>query len=173
MSLLPFTTGGPRRRKIIKETKLPATSFCLRRMVKRDLPFVLEIETLSFPNPWRPMAFLGEISNFGISLPQVIVLEGEEKVIGYVVCWLIKDEAQIANLAVHPDYRRKGIAEAVMHNVFDRLKADGATFVVLEVRPSNGAAVALYEKLSFSVLGTRKGYYCNPDEDAILMGRIL
>lgn len=119
------------------------------------------------------MAFLGELSNLGISLPQVIVLEEEEKVIGYVVCWLIEDEAQIANLAVHPDYRRKGVAEAVMHNVLERLKADGAAFVILEVRPSNRAAAALYEKLGFSVLGTRKGYYRNPDEDAVLMGRIL
>lgn len=173
MSSFPFTTGDPRRRKVIKGTRLSPTFFYLRRMVKKDLPFVLEIENLSFPNPWRPVTFLGEISNQGISLPQVIVLKGEEKVIGYVVCWLIRDEAQIANLAVHPDYRRRGVAEAVMHHVFHRLRAEGATFVVLEVRPSNRAAMALYEKLSFSVLGTRKGYYSHPDEDAVLMGRIL
>ena len=65
------------------------------------------------------------------------------RVIGYVIYWLLKGEAQISNLAVHPDFRRQGIAESVLYEILDRLEKQNAEIVILEVRPSNVAALSL------------------------------
>jgi ribosomal-protein-alanine N-acetyltransferase len=138
-----------------------------------DLPVVGEIEALSFSNPWSDATFRGEIQNKGISFPMVIVRRADERVAGYVIYWHVRDEVQINNVAVHPDFRRKGICEAALKLVLKEIREKGAVFVSLEVRASNAAAIRLYEKLAFKVLGTRKGYYTNPVEDARVMGLVL
>lgn len=142
-------------------------------MKERDLPSVMEIEHLSFSNPWHEVTFKGEIQNRRISYPFVIVYRPQNKVIGYIIYWLIQDQAQINTLAVHPDFRRWGIAESVMRHVLDLIRKKGAVFVTLEVRPSNLAARSLYQKLGFEVLGIREDYYHNPREHAIIMGETL
>lgn len=142
-------------------------------MEKKDLPEVLEIEWLSFPNPWTEMAFRGEIDNAGISFPLVAVSQGEERIIGYLSYWQIKSEVQISTFAVHPQFRRGGVGESLMRYVLERVRSAGAERVFLEVRPSNLSASALYQKLGFKILGTRKGYYRNPPEDAIVMAKSL
>jgi len=139
-------------------------------MEEEDIPFVYEIERLSFPNPWHESTFLGEIQNQPISFPFVIVHSQQKKVIGYIILWHIRDEVQINNIAIHPDFRRKGIGEAVMRKVLDQMAREKAKFVFLEVRPSNIAAFSLYRKLGFKVLGIRKDYYTHPREDALLLG---
>jgi ribosomal-protein-alanine N-acetyltransferase len=142
-------------------------------MKDADLPAVQVIEAQSFSNPWSDATFLGEIQNKGISFPMVIVHPADGRVAGYVIYWHIRDEVQINNIAVHPDFRWKGIGEAAMRLVLKEIREKGAVFASLEVRVSNTAAARLYEKLGFKVLGTRKGYYTNPVEDAYVMGLVL
>ncbi len=147
--------------------------FFIRRMKASDLPEVRSIETMSFSNPWSETTFRGEIQNTQISFPMVVVQRPGERVIGYIIFWQIGEDVQINNIAVHPDFRGKGIGEALMRYAIAKVKERGATFVTLEVRVSNGSAVRLYKKLGFEVLGVRKNYYTNPDEDAYLMGLVL
>ena len=147
--------------------------FFIRRMKENDLPAVRTIEALSFSNPWSDSTFLGEIQNTPVSFPLVVVQKPSDKVIGYMIYWHIREDVQVNNIAVHPDFRGKGIGEALMRHVIDKVRKNGATFMTLEVRPSNAAAVTLYQKLGFEILGTRKNYYTNPDEDAYLMGLVL
>lgn len=142
-------------------------------MEEEDLQAVMEIENLSYPNPWREMTFRGELYNQPVSFPFVMVHKFQKKIIGYVIFWCIKDRAQINNIAVHPEFRRMGVAETVMRQVLDQIKKTGAGLVTLEVRPSNAAARALYYKLDFEVLGIRENYYHNPPEDALVMGKFL
>jgi ribosomal-protein-alanine N-acetyltransferase len=142
-------------------------------MKEEDLGAVRSIETLSFSNPWSDNTFRGEIQNTSISFPLVVVRKPGDEVVGYIIFWHIREDVQVNNFAVHPDLRGKGIGEALMRHVIDRVRKNGATFMTLEVRPSNAAAVTLYKKLGFEILGARKNYYTNPDEDAYLMGLVL
>lgn len=142
-------------------------------MAEEDIPSILEIENVSFQNPWRASTFSGEIANRGISYPYVIVHRNFERVIGYIIYWKIQEEVQICNFAIHPDFRKKGIGEAVIRSVIKAIQRDGGVYVFLEVRPSNLAARNLYKKLGFKILGTRKDYYQTPLEDALIMGRPL
>jgi len=145
----------------------------LRRMGIPDLPEVLAIERVSFPNPWPESTFQGEIQNRGISSPLVAVEEKTGTVIGYIIYWKIIDEVQVNNVAVHPAHRRRGLAEALFREVLENLRAEGAKSISLEVRTSNAAARRLYEKLGFEPWGVRKGYYSNPDEDGLVLGLSL
>jgi len=142
-------------------------------MIEADIPAVLVIEGLSFSNPWSDATFRGEVQNKGISFPVVIVHEPDQRVAGYIIYWQIRDEVQITNIALHPDFRGRGIGETVLTVILKEVRGKGATFVTLEVRSSNTPAVSLYRKLGFKVLGTRKGYYGNPVEDAYVMGLAL
>ncbi|MQY60512.1 ribosomal-protein-alanine N-acetyltransferase [bacterium] len=142
-------------------------------MKEGDLPYILEIENVSFPNPWHEITFRGEIYNQPISYPFVIIFKPQKKIIGYLVFWQIKERMQINNIAIHPDYRRMGIAEAVLHQVLSEVRMGEIKFVTLEVRPSNIAARTLYNKLGFDVLGIKENYYHDPPEPALVMGKKL
>lgn len=142
-------------------------------MNEEDLPLVIEIENICYPNPWRLSSFKGEIENRPISNPYVIIYRPLEKIIGYIIYWHIRNEVQISNIAISPDYRQLGVGEGVLRKVLLDMRHKSAEFVFLEVRPSNLAARRLYEKLGFTILGLRKGYYRNPSEDAIIMGKSL
>jgi ribosomal-protein-alanine N-acetyltransferase len=139
-------------------------------MTAGDLPEVMAIERASFPNPWHEITFQGEIQNEGISFPLVAIERTEKRVVGYIIFWRIQDEIQINNIAVHPDFRGLGIGEAILREVLDKVRAEGAVFASLEVRVSNGPARALYEKRGFEIIGSRKDYYSNPAEDALVLG---
>lgn len=158
---------------VIKKAKLPQAFFYFRRMEEDDLPDVLKIENLSYSKPWNVSSFKGEIDNRPISNAYVIVYRPLNKVIGYIIYWHVEKEIQISNIAVSPDFRMMGIAEAVIRQVIVQIKKEGAGFVLLEVRPSNYAARSLYNKLGFKVLGIRRNYYIDPREDAMLMGKSL
>jgi ribosomal-protein-alanine N-acetyltransferase len=138
------------------KTEGEAGAFRLRRMARRDLPDVLGIERRSFSNPWPPSTFEGEIQNQGLSFPIVAVEEGTGRIAGYVIYWIIRDEAQINNVAVHPDFRRRRVGEAMLREILGALRAESVEFVSLEVRAGNAAARALYEKLGFRQIGIRK-----------------
>ncbi|MCR4410013.1 MAG: ribosomal protein S18-alanine N-acetyltransferase [Candidatus Saccharicenans sp.] len=145
----------------------------IRRMREEDLPEVLAIENLCFPNPWSRETFLGEIQNRAISFPLVVVHREQKRIAGYVIFWQIGDEAQVNNVAIHPDFQGQGLGELAMRHVLGRLKENGVHFVSLEVRVSNHRALSLYRKLGFSILGVRKDYYSRPVEDAYVMGLVL
>ncbi len=145
----------------------------MRRMRESDIPAVRAIEERSFSNPWSANTFRGEIQNTSVSFPWVILSGPEKRVVGYILYWKVGDEVQINNVAIHPDFRGRGIGEAVVRFVVERVRKEGVNFVTLEVRPSNLHAFKLYLKLGFKVLGTRKEYYTNPTEDAYVMGLTL
>jgi ribosomal-protein-alanine N-acetyltransferase len=142
-------------------------------MREEDLAEILTIERICFSNPWSQDTFRGEIQNKAISFPLVVIYPGDKKIIGYVIFWQIGDEAQINNVAIHPDYQGKGFGEQTLRYVLERLRENGIHFVSLEVRVSNLPALRLYRKLGFTVLGIRKEYYTNPVEDAYVMGLML
>lgn len=138
-----------------------------------DLPFIMEIERLSFTHPWSENSFVGEIENHHISFPYVILYEPQNRIIGYVIFWILGEEAQISNFAVHPDFRGHGLGEDTLVRILRMLRNFKCSMVLLEVRPSNMAARRLYNKYGFRVLGIRKNYYQSPVEDALVMVKYL
>ncbi len=148
----------------------PEAEFEFRRMQPRDLPEVMDIERLSFSNPWHETTFQGELQNGPISFPIVAARRTDGRIMGYIIFWKIEDDVQINNIAVHPDARKLGLGEALLRHCLALVRAEGASFVSLEVRVTNAAARRLYEKLGFEVFGIRKDYYTHPDEDAVVMG---
>jgi ribosomal-protein-alanine N-acetyltransferase len=132
-----------------------------------DLDEVLAIERASFTMPWSRGAFLYEIEQNRVARCQV-VREGEA-IIGYVCVWEIADEVHITNIAVHPAHRRRGIARGLLAGLLADARARDFRMVVLEVRPSNHHAIALYEAFGFRVTGRRRGYYYDTGEDALVM----
>ena len=129
----------------------------------------MEIEKDSFSNPWHLSSFEGEIQNFDISFPYVVIHPETGKLIGYVIFWQIGKEVQISNFAVHPDFRKRGVGSSVLGRILGIIKKRGANIVILEVRESNNSARFLYKKFGFKEAGIRKDYYSLPDEDAVVM----
>ena len=142
-------------------------------MTAPDLPFVLAIEKLSFTQPWPEASFIGELENVHISYPYVITHRQQNKVIGYIIFWRLSEEAQISNFAIHPDYHRRGVGQAVLSKVLAMLSKLKIKHIVLEVRPSNFAARSLYNKFGFKTIGVKRNYYVDPVEDALIMGKYM
>jgi len=141
--------------------------FEISPMRQSDLDSVMNIEKASFPTPWSRNAFLSEI--YENSRACYLVARQNGKVIGYVGIWVILDEGHITNLAVHPDFRRRGVGERLMRAIMDYARSKGAKRITLEVRVSNLGAQKLYEKLGFVSVGIRPGYYHDNGEDAMIM----
>jgi ribosomal-protein-alanine N-acetyltransferase len=131
-----------------------------------DLLHVLEIERASFSDPWSFTAFrsvLGEDRlNFHVAL-------AGKAVVGYAVSWCVIDEAELANLAVAPGMRGKGIGAALLDRAMSDARGAGCIVMHLEVREANTAARALYESRGFQLVGRRKRYYRAPVEDALIL----
>jgi ribosomal-protein-alanine N-acetyltransferase len=142
-------------------------------MEEKDLIPVLEIERAAFTNPWHFSSFQGEIDNYDISFPYVVIHSRDGRIMGYIIFWLINDEAQISNFAIHPDYRGRGLGEEVLSRILDLIQKRGGKEVILEVRPTNMPARLLYTKFGFKAVGIRKQYYDRPREDALLMGKVF
>lgn len=142
----------------------------IRPMSEADLEEVLRIEELSFPRPWSREAYRREMAKpFGL----YVVAEDEEGVAGYAGMWVILDEAHVTTLAVDPRKRGRGIASRLLDHLEGEARRRGATTMLLEVRPSNRPALALYEKKGFSLWGRRRKYYSDNQEDALLLGKVL
>ena len=127
---------------------------------------IAEIEKLCFSDPWSVNSIGSELKN---PLSLWIVAEDNGKVAGYVGSQTVLGEADMMNLAVHPDYRRQGIGEELVQQLIYRLKQQGSHILMLEVRASNAPAIALYEKLGFYQVGRRPNYYTKPKEDALIL----
>jgi len=138
----------------------------LREMHEDDLPEILKIERISFSTPWSEYSFLNEIyKKYAISRVAMF----ERNIVGYICTNYVLHEAHILNLAVHPDFRRQGIATVMMDEALKELKKKGCVFIYLEVRASNTGAIKFYELFKFKVVDVRKKYYIDPNEDALLM----
>ena len=127
---------------------------------------VAELEAICFSDPWSENSVASELKN---KLALWLVAEEEGRVAGYIGSQTCGDESDVMNVAVHPDFRRLGYAEALVNALVEQLKAMESHCLTLEVRASNVPAIALYEKLDFHEVGRRKNYYRNPREDALIM----
>ena len=127
---------------------------------------VAELEKKCFSDPWSEKSVAGELDN---KLAYWLVAVEGDFVTGYVGSQTVMGETDMMNIAVHPDYRRKGIAEALVNKLVDELKARESRCLTLEVRASNVPAHKLYEKLGFQQIGRRPKYYRNPREDALIL----
>jgi [ribosomal protein S18]-alanine N-acetyltransferase len=138
-----------------------------RRMMLEDVPAVHEIDLGSFTLPWPERSFYYEVNENPVSRGWVAVADG--RVAAMLVLWLVVDEAHIATIATHPDFRRQGIGEQLMLTALRSAQAEGAQRAFLEVRAGNLGAQALYHKHGFVVDGVRARYYKDNNEDALLM----
>ena len=142
----------------------------IEKMNAAHVSQIAELEKLCFSDPWSEKSIETELScRLSVWL---VALEGEQ-VVGYVGSQTVIDESDMMNIAVHPDFRRRGIAEALVAELEAALRQRGSRALTLEVRDSNASAIALYEKLGFSQVGLRKNYYRNPKEDARILRKEL
>ena len=140
----------------------------LQRMQKSDVDNVINIEEKAYgEHHWSKESFLNELSNDLARYYAAFDLDGN--LVGYAGCWQILEEVHITNIAVSPDFRRQKIGERLLRQIIDDCYKNKAKYITLEVRVSNNAAIKLYEKYGFKSLGTRKGYYQNNNEDALIM----
>jgi ribosomal-protein-alanine N-acetyltransferase len=143
----------------------------IERLMSADgVDEILAIERVSFTNPWTRQMYLSELENPDISACYVARAQ-DGRAVGFCSFWLVMDELHINNLAVLPEYRRAGVATALLTRVLDDGAARGAGRATLEVRRSNEAAQALYGRLGFSIVSVRRHYYTNPVEDALVLWR--
>ena len=127
---------------------------------------IAQLEKLCFSDPWSAKSIASELDN---KLAFWLVATEADHVAGYIGSQTVMDETDMMNVAVHPDFRRKGIAEALVNALVENLQKMGSRCLTLEVRASNVPAITLYEKLGFSEIGRRKNYYRNPREDALIL----
>ena len=127
---------------------------------------VAQLEKLCFSAPWSENSISSELTN-PLSC-WLVALDGD-RVAGYVGSQTVLDESDMMNIAVNPQYRRQGIAQALVEELVKCLARKGSRCLTLEVRASNAGAIALYGKLGFVQVGLRKNYYRNPREDAMIL----
>jgi ribosomal-protein-alanine N-acetyltransferase len=132
-----------------------------------DLDEVLAIERASFTMPWSRGAFLYELEQNRVARCHVV--REDDAIVGYLCLWEIADEIHVTNIAIHPDHRRRGIARELLAGLIAQARGRDIRMIVLEVRPSNHQAIALYESFNFRVTGRRRGYYYDTGEDALVM----
>ena len=132
-----------------------------------DIAAAHEIERLSFNTPWPAYAFEQELATN--RLARYLVARAGDRVVAFAGLWLMADEAHITTFAVHPSWRRQGVAHRLMLSLVELSRQIGAQRMTLEVRVSNEPAQALYRRFGFVVVGRRPRYYTDDDEDALIM----
>ena len=137
---------------------------------EKHLEQLEQLEKTCFSMPWTRDFLVSQLPDDR----HIFVLAAEgEKVLGYVGMMYVLDEGYISNVAVAPEHRRQGIADALITELLTRCEALGLSFATLEVRAGNAPAIALYTKYGFAPVGKRKNYYDFPKEDAILMTKFF
>jgi len=141
-----------------------------RRVRSEDLSRVVEIEKDGFQHPWSRELLERELSH-AWSTVLLAVDDGPrgERIVGFIVYWLVHDEVHVLNIATAREERRRGIARALMEEAAEAGRRRGATLATLEVRRSNAPAIALYRALGYRQAGVRPNYYAEEKEDAIVM----
>lgn len=143
------------------------------RIVNAELRHIEQLEQIEqacFSMPWTREQLESQLPD---SCHVFIAAESGKAVLGYVGMMYIIDEGYISNVAIAPEYRRQGIADALIDELMGRAAALNLAFVTLEARQSNSPAIALYKKHGFVPVGVRKNYYELPKEDAVLMTKFL
>ena len=132
----------------------------------QDLKEICEIESHSFSDPWSEQTFsmIADTENC-----LFLVLKENKRVIGYTLVSSVADEAEVLNVAIHKDFRRRGLARRLLEEAFATVDNAGVKKVYLEVRESNCAARSLYRSLGFESCAIRRSYYRNPTENAVIM----
>ena len=151
---LRATADAPRRRDIAP-------------MVADDIPAVLQIEALSFQSAWPPNAFVNELRDNKLAHYFVGRLDG--RIVGYGGIWVILEDSHVTTIAVHPDMRGKRLGEEILVHLLDEAIERDASWITLEVRETNDVAQKLYRKYGFTVVSTRRGYYSDNNESALVM----
>jgi ribosomal-protein-alanine N-acetyltransferase len=147
-----------------------ADKITIQRMSQEVVEEVARLEKICFSDPWSKDSFIEELQ-IKLAIPLVVKL-GEE-VVGYACLWHLDDELEVANFAVSPAYRRKGIGERIMERILVEARERGCKSIILSVRESNLAAIKLYTKFGFIEVGRRKKYYRLPAEDALTMCKTM
>ena len=140
----------------------------ITRMNANDIDGVIKIEEASYgAHHWSKDSFLNEVNN---ELAKYYALYTSDGVLaGYAGCWHILEEAHITTIAISPEFRRRKYGEALLQRIINDCYKEKIKYITLEVRVSNEAAINLYSKYGFTSFGTRKGYYQNNNEDALIM----
>lgn len=131
---------------------------------KQDLCVIAQLEQMCFTSCWSEEQFRYELEENPFSHLYKVEING--KIVGYLVYWITFETAQLCKIAIAPNYRRQGIAQALMKQLIGAAREAQCEFITLEVRVSNQAAIALYERFGFERVGTRKSYYQDNGEDA-------
>lgn len=153
----------------------PAFRLSLRRMRRADVPAVAAIEDAAFSPGWPRTAFLRELEQNKVARYIVLTREPVAKpgaaaeMIGFAGCWLLLDEAHVVTVAVAPEHRRNGFGRLLVHGLIDLARREGMAVATLECRVSNTPARALYRDYGFYEVGTRRHYYADNQEDAVIM----
>jgi ribosomal-protein-alanine N-acetyltransferase len=142
-------------------------SLVIRRMTVEDVPVAHAIDVSSFTLPWPERSIRFEVTDNPAARCWVAELDG--RVVGILVLWLIVDEAHIASLATHAEFRHQGIAKQLLVTALDNAYKEGAQAALLEVRAGNEIARRMYQKFGFEEVGLRERYYKDNNEDAVLM----
>lgn len=144
---------------------------CFRPMTETDLPEIMQIEVAAYPFPWTE-GILRDCLRVGYSC---WVYEAEGVIQGYAVMSVAAGEAHILNLCVRPELQGQGLGQRLLTYIVALARRHGADTLLLEVRPSNLAALKLYRNTGFNEVGTRKGYYPAEQgrEDALILALAL
>jgi [ribosomal protein S18]-alanine N-acetyltransferase len=152
--LFPRGSGAPREMRI-------------EPMTQADLPAVLRIEGMSFSTTWPMNAFSNEIRDN--KLAHYFVGRLGDEIVAYGGIWVILEDSHITTIAVHPDRRGLKLGEEMLLKLLDEAIGEGASWITLEVRESNDVAQKLYRKYGFTTVSTRRGYYSDNGENALVM----
>ncbi len=138
----------------------------IRKMKGLDLEGVARLERLCFSQPWSRMTLAAELGSPG---GVFLVAEEEGQITGYLGMQQVLGEGYIGNVAVDPQFRRRGVGSMLVEALIAYGQAHEMEFLTLEVRESNQPAISLYEKFGFQRVGKRPRFYRDPEEDALLM----
>lgn len=137
-----------------------------RRMTQDDADAVADLELKCFAMPWSRAEFFREVKN---ELAEYVVGELDKKIVAYAGAWVSFEQAEVMHVAVTPELRGQGVGTILFGELIKAVKERGAKSITLEVRPSNIAAIKLYENFGLRSVGRRKNYYRDNDEDALIM----
>jgi ribosomal-protein-alanine N-acetyltransferase len=141
-----------------------------RRIRAEDLDRVVAIEKDGFKHPWSGDLIRREMGHAWSTILLAVDGDGDaERILGFIVFWLVHDEVHVLNIAVAMEARRGGIGRALMEEAAAHGRRRGAQLATLEVRRSNVPAIALYRALGYRQVGIRPNYYTDEGEDAIVM----
>lgn len=138
----------------------------IMKMTQCHVSQIADLEKICFNDPWSENSIASELGN---RLSHWLVALDGEKVVGYVGSQTVLEETDMMNIAVHPAYRKQGIATELIEALIQVLKERGSHSLMLEVRESNNPAKELYLKMGFELVGIRKNYYRNPKENALIL----